>query len=535
MADQRPDFRSDMPSSHSQVPPITSGQRSGPSSLSQQVTQDHDSASGPRASSIDETQGAPLELQTPISAAPSKYDLARRRIGLLLDDKWRLERLLGVGGMAAVYAATHRNGATAAIKLLPFTLSTGPEVCQRLLREGYLANRIQHPAVTRVLDDQIDYDKEHAYIVMELLEGETARQRVERLGPLEPKQVVDMMRELADCLRAAHAANVVHRDIKPENLFITSKGLKVLDFGIARALDGSSNLTQTGTSLGTPAYMSPEQARGKHRQLGPRSDIYSLGATMLFLLTGENLHEGENALELMVRAAWTPAPPSRELCPSLPEALATIIDRCCAFEPDERYPDADALMTALDSLDHLPERLTAAPRASRPRPTRDSGQFDSLLETASASVPPRPTRANRRWWAAVLVVAVAGLALWIFGRGAERPELETSLPLPPSTSAVSDAEHEPSEVHEDRDEVQEASLAAPPVAEMASEPAGTTGSSAPPTERPRSATHRQPPAPTTKPHPPRTKATWAASTPRLVSPPPSADSPPSIDYSKFRD
>jgi len=180
-------------------------------------------------------------------------DPANRRVGSILDGKWTLEALLGVGGMAAVYAATHRNGARAAIKLFPFSVTTSPEFAERILREGYLANKIGHPSVVRVLDDHLDREREYAYLVMELLEGETAREHIERLGPMTPFDAVNYVIDLCECLNAAHDKGVVHRDIKPENLFLTTENrLKVLDFGVARALDGSSS-TRTGSMLGTPA------------------------------------------------------------------------------------------------------------------------------------------------------------------------------------------------------------------------------------------------------------------------------------------
>ncbi len=386
----------------------------------------------------------------PAITPPNKIDLANRRLGMILDDKWKLDRLLGVGGMAAVYAATHRNGAQAAIKLLPFSMATGPEVCQRLLREGYLANRIQHSAVARVLDDHIDYAKEHAYIVMELLDGETARQRVERLGPFRPRQAVALMQELADCLAAAHAANVIHRDIKPENLFLTENGLKVLDFGIARALDGNSSLTQTGTSLGTPAYMSPEQARGKQADIGPRSDLYSVGATLLFLLTGQTPHRGENALELMVRAAWTPAESARKLCPGLPEALADVIDRCCAFEPAERYQSAQELRDALDRLTNLPQAPLTLELTFTPTPTNNnqalpvsSSDMVTLAETAVRGGAWSPSR--RRGAALVAgLVSLAGLGWWGMATEADvAPDAVVETSVAPARTVSEPAAPEP--------------------------------------------------------------------------------------------
>jgi serine/threonine-protein kinase len=281
----------------------------------------------------------------------------------------------------------------------------------------------------RVLDDHIDYEKEHAYIVMELLDGETARQRIERAGPFEPLQAVELVMDLCDCLRAAHSAQVVHRDIKPENLFLTKEGLKVLDFGIARALDASSSLTQTGASLGTPAYMSPEQARGKQREITPRSDIYSVGATLLFLLSAETLHEGESPMELMVRAAWTPPPRAKKRCPSLPDPIAEVIDRCCAFDPNDRYADADAVITALEAVYR---RLSSAPPPARQRvllapPETDSAEtiyHEHLAETLDATLPVVPVRRQRWQWLLIPAAALLGL-LWMLGR----PSQESDAPL----------------------------------------------------------------------------------------------------------
>src|SRR5580700_10802447 len=146
---------------------------------------------------------------------------ARGRIGVLLQDKWRLESLLGVGGMAAVYAATHRNGKRVAVKMLHEEFSHDPEVRNRFLQEGYAANTIQHEGAVSVLDDDLAPDGS-AFIVMELLDGETVEQRWARSGERLPaREVLAVVEQLLDVLAAAHAKNVVHRDIKPENLFIT--------------------------------------------------------------------------------------------------------------------------------------------------------------------------------------------------------------------------------------------------------------------------------------------------------------------------
>jgi serine/threonine protein kinase len=316
--------------------------------------------------------------------ATSHLDPASRRVGTVLDGKWTLDRLLGVGGMAAVYAGTHRNGARAAIKLFPFSVTTSAESAERILREGYLANKIGHPAVVQVLDDHLDREREYAYLVMELLEGETARQRVERTGPMSPIEAAGYMIDLASALAVAHAKGVVHRDIKPENLFLTRDGhLKILDFGVARALDGSSSsVTRTGATLWTPAYMSPEQARGRPSEISARSDLYSTGATLLFLLAGEFMHPGESAQEVMVRAAWTPAEKIASRHLGIPDVIATIIDRACEFEPEDRYGTALELKEALEEASRS---LAGDPEASRPLPRPSSAPAGGPAPSAPGS------------------------------------------------------------------------------------------------------------------------------------------------------
>ena len=181
---------------------------------------------------------------------------ARARLGSVLKDKWHLDALLGVGGMAAVYAATHRNGKRVAVKVLHFELSADPIDRARFLREGYIANRIGHPAVPSVLDDDVAEDGSF-FLVMDLLEGQSVLDRwSERNGPLPTTDVLIIADRVLDVLAAAHAQGIVHRDLKPENLFITRDGkVKVLDFGIARLreLNPSASISGSAT-VGTPAW-----------------------------------------------------------------------------------------------------------------------------------------------------------------------------------------------------------------------------------------------------------------------------------------
>jgi serine/threonine-protein kinase len=189
---------------------------------------------------------------------------AEARIGSVIKDKWRLDRLLGVGGMACVYAATHRNKKRAAVKMLHREYSTDAAIRERFLREGYLANSVGHRGVVTVDDDDIAEDGT-AFIVMELLDGETLEQRWRRKEQRLPvEEALAVADQVLDALAAAHDKGVVHRDLKPENLFLTRDGVvKLLDFGIGRLkeLKGAPTSTLSGATMGTPAFMAPEPAR----------------------------------------------------------------------------------------------------------------------------------------------------------------------------------------------------------------------------------------------------------------------------------
>ncbi len=314
---------------------------------------------------------------------------AQARLGMTLQDKWKLDTLLGVGGMAAVYAATHRNGKRVAVKMLHGELSHDEEVKRRFLQEGYAANTIQHDGAVSVLDDDVAPDGS-AFIVMELLEGETLERRWERSGHhLPPREVLAIAEQLLDVLAAAHAKNVVHRDIKPENLFITKNGVvKVLDFGIARVLEArqarSSTTTRAGMVMGTPAFMAPEQALAHWDKVDGRTDLWAVGATMFTLLVGRHVHEGEGGNEQLVRAA-TQAPPSiATLSRALPPSVVAIVDRAIAFEQDARWPDATAMQQAVrEALDAMggPEPLVASGRR-----TMSSGGMISPVQTGAPTV-----------------------------------------------------------------------------------------------------------------------------------------------------
>jgi serine/threonine protein kinase len=274
---------------------------------------------------------------------------AREQVGKTLNGKYHLDQLLGVGGMAAVYAATHRNGHRVAIKLLYPELTLSKDVLTRFIREGYAANRVGHPGAVRVLDDD-KTDDGSVFLVMELLEGEAVDAiHASRGMRLVVADLLPWMDQLLDVLTAAHQQDIVHRDIKPENLFITWAGtLKVLDFGIARMKSSpNASVTRTGNQFGTPPFMSPEQALGRMKEIDSRSDLYAAGATMFFLLTGEDVHPAESANEMLVLAATRPARSLASILPDIPAPVARVVDRALAFDREERWQDARAMQTAL--------------------------------------------------------------------------------------------------------------------------------------------------------------------------------------------
>jgi serine/threonine protein kinase len=361
---------------------------------------------------------------------------AKTRIGTLLRGKYRLDCVLGVGGMAVVYAATHRNKKRFAVKVLHPELSFRRDLRARFLREGYAANSVEHPGTVAVLDDDVAEDGA-AFLVMELLDGETVEERWERSGQRLPLEaVLSIGYELLDVLAAAHARGIVHRDIKPANLFLTrDEGLKVLDFGIARLRDiAASQATQMGAMMGTPSFMSPEQALGATDEVDAQTDVWATGATLFTLASGRMVHEAGAMQGVIVKAATQPAPSLAAVLPGAPSTIVQAIDRALAFDKAQRWPSAGAMRDALREaslacfgrIPSLPP--VAAPSALPPMATLPSDPgLPSIpvhvptvysvapgrpLTTAPVSSDPVPTLPGlrRHRLLGVLLAAVAGVA-----------------------------------------------------------------------------------------------------------------------------
>jgi len=266
--------------------------------------------------------------------------------------RYRLKRRIATGGMGDVWVAYHAGlKRDVAVKILrPDAQERNADAVSRFEREVRATAQLVHPNTVRVFDFGTTEDNV-SYYVMELLEGETLAEHVDRVGPLPPARAVHVRGQAARALGEAHEAGIIHRDVKPSNLFLTSLGgeldfVKVLDFGIAKVELVGVAKTRTGWLLGTPTYISPEVAMGKHADA--RSDVYALGAVLYFLLTGKPPFEGENAGSIVfAHMHEEPAPPSERLGRSLPRDLERIVLRALAKDPDARYSSASELALAL--------------------------------------------------------------------------------------------------------------------------------------------------------------------------------------------
>jgi len=288
-------------------------------------------------------------------------------------------RRLGEGGMGEVYLAEHKHIARrAAIKLLLPELTTKSEAVSRFFTEARATSLIRHPGIVEILDCAV-HTNGRAYIIMEFLDGESLAHALERVGSFSSQAAAGLRvcAEVASALAAAHAKGIVHRDLKPDNVFLAvgsgphggENGLrvKILDFGIAKlAAEGQASLqrTRTGSLLGTPVYMSPEQCRGI-AAVDHRADIYALGCITYELLTGRHPFDRELPGDLLVAHISETAPPVTERRSELPPEIDAVIERGMAKSPDDRYPSAgeliaDARAAAEAVLEEDPD-LTAHP------------------------------------------------------------------------------------------------------------------------------------------------------------------------------
>jgi serine/threonine-protein kinase len=382
--------------------------------------------------------------------------------------------------MGKVYEARHRNGKRVAIKTLHTELAHQPELLQRFFREGYLANKVDHPGVVSVIDDGTTPGGV-PYLVMEFLEGEDLDGRIERLGgPLKLEDVLSIGVSCLDVLAAAHDRHIVHRDIKPNNVFLTGDGrVKILDFGIARLRDAKGYVaTLTGVTVGTPTFMSREQAHGRQDLVDGQSDLWSLGATLSYSLTGDFLYDADSTVGFLALLMTQDPRPLRSVAPTVPRPIAEVIDRSLHHDKARRWSSAREMKEALlaaaaecgviipetpslagyippprsagPSIPELPDEAASRavslsllpPELSRPampRPRISSLPAETLAEQPEAAheEPPGPPMVSRNWaaWAGGMGAGAAllGVLLWAatgaHAQGVSSPTTALSSPV----------------------------------------------------------------------------------------------------------
>ncbi|RMG07047.1 MAG: hypothetical protein D6731_24505 [Planctomycetota bacterium] len=329
---------------------------------------------GPRA--VDEAapsaaHGGSAADSSPTLVAPgdSPSPATERRGAPARLGPYLVEEELARGGMGVVYRARHRDlGRAVALKLLP--LGAGAEQAERFAIEAQAAARLDHPNIVRVYD--VGRAAGQSFLAMELVEGESLKERLAR-GPLDVREAADIALRLARAVAYAHSRAILHRDIKPANVLLDARGEpRLSDFGLAKEVGaGSRGLTVTGQAVGTPAYMPPEQADGNLEAIDRRADVYSLGATLYCLLTGQPPFAGNSALGVIKKVLTEEARPPSRSRPGIPRDLDTIVLTCLQKEPEARYPTASALAEDLERF------LAGEPIRARPL-----GSFERMARWA---------------------------------------------------------------------------------------------------------------------------------------------------------
>ena len=347
--------------------------------------------------------------------------------------KYKVLRQLGAGGMGVVYVGEHeRLGKSVAIKVITPQLSLDRQIIQRFFNEATAATRIHHPGIIEIFDYGEDEQTGSAYFVMELLAGEPLSARIAREGQMQPESIAQLGAQMADTLAAAHQAGIVHRDLKPDNIFLVPDRavaggvrVKILDFGIAKLISNqleASSMTGTGAVMGTPSYMSPEQARGSSDSVDHRSDIYSLGCVLYHMASGRVPFSGQGLGEVLGAHLHVAPEPPRALAPQLPPQLDALILACLSKAPEERPESMHALCGVLEAM---------APTINT---TMGRGQ-------ARGAIPPGPARRSR--WAVpagIAAVVVAGAAIAVLAMSGDGKTAQPDSDAGPG--AVADVAHQ---------------------------------------------------------------------------------------------
>jgi serine/threonine protein kinase len=332
-------------------------------------------------------------------------ELGRTQLGA-----YRILQQIGAGGMGAVYLAEHvALGRRAAIKVLHPELSGRAEIVTRFFNEARAATAINDPGIVQIFDFGHHSDGS-AYIVMELLDGESLERRLERMGVVAIRDALRVMRQVASSLGAAHARGIVHRDLKPDNIFVVrdlevpgGERAKVLDFGIAKLIDDQgTSRTHTSAVMGTPMYMSPEQCRGAG-QVDQRSDVYSLGCVLFALVVGRPPFDAAGVGDIIAMHLREPAPAPSQLRAGIPPEVDQLVLRCLAKDPALRFQTAGELAIAIGTL------LGSSPQLHASVHGLDDGRVSlspTTLSSASGAGSIAPVAPSARTWSAIAAILV---------------------------------------------------------------------------------------------------------------------------------
>ncbi len=353
--------------------------------------------------------GWSLPAPAPEAVASS---LASLRPGTLLGGRYEILQLLGEGGMGAVYKAQDKDlDRLVAVKVIRPELAGRPEILQRFKQELILARQVTHKNVIRIFDlGQADGIK---FITMEYVEGQDLKHILRDKGRLSPEEVAPIMQQVCRALEAAHSEGVIHRDLKPQNIMVDERGkILVMDFGIARSME-VAGMTQTGALMGTPEYMSPEQARGE--KVDPRSDLFTVGVIFWELLAGKSPYQSDTPLGSLLKRLQERAKPLVEVAPEIPQPLSDVVNKCLETDPALRYQSATEILQDLDAL-HGPGTPTLH-AATSPAIAPDAVTLAGVSVSGATAAPatPHPKSVKRHWmWAAVCTGAVLMAATGLF-------------------------------------------------------------------------------------------------------------------------
>jgi eukaryotic-like serine/threonine-protein kinase len=319
-------------------------------------------------------------------------------IGKVLSGRYRLEAKLGSGGMSTVFLARDTTlDRQVAVKVMHREMSEQADQLERFRQEARAVAKLSHPNVVAVID--AGEDKGHPYIVFEYVEGETLKQRINRVGALDAQEALAYAIEIGRGLTVAHARKMVHRDIKPQNVLIDSEGrAKLTDFGISRQLE-RDGLTATGRVLGTTDYVSPEQAMG--HGVDPRSDIYSLGVVLYEMLVGQVPYAADSQVGVAMKHVNEDMPDVQIRRPDLSAAAALVVERATAKDPNQRY----------QSVGEMIDDLSTALEVEAARAGSTTGEATSVLQAVPAAKRKLSSRARWSWAAIALLVLVGAGAL----------------------------------------------------------------------------------------------------------------------------